>query len=263
MTVRSRYVRSLTLAALCITTIGQADERRPPPSQPPDVNLTVEGDHVTVDGPTVNVGGDSLTLGGDSLALDAGDTSINVPRSAPGFGVAGVYSSHPCVLGWSATLSGIGGGIGGGRQRVDPECTKREWARIVAAFGWMDSAHEIVCSSEDVAFIARCQDGYVAIEPTVVMAQVSEEEFEEAQEQVEVRISQQQNLIDSLEQQHSADEETIARLEREAEALRQDQESAREMIEQDQMKQQSQRSALFDILARIEAEEAEEAEADE
>ena len=229
-----------------------------------EVDVDVGGTEVSVGGPTTNVTVEAPSIDGGSTTVQGGDTNIDVERSAPGFGVAGVYSSHPCVVGWSASLVAPAGGGGIGRQRVDQDCADREWARLFAAFGRVDLAMELACASTSGQKLSIC--GYVEPEPVAVLAQVTEEEFETAREEVEIRITQQQNLIDSLEQQHTEDEEIIRRQEREIQALRQAQEAARAYIEEDQAKQSEQSTLFAEILRRIELEEAEaaaEGEADE
>ena len=90
-----------------------------------------------------------------------------------------------------------------------------------------------------------------------VMAQVSEEEFElyqdvvdEQNEELEYRIAQQQNLINSLEQEQASKDAEIERLRREAEELRRQQEAERAEREKRQVD-------LGDILRRLEAREEE------
>lgn len=77
------------------------------------------------------------------------------------------------------------------------------------------------------------------------------EAVEEFAEQTEYRIAQQQNLIDSLQDDHEADQLEIERLKREAAALRAAQEADEERVEQRQM-------ALQEIYERRVAQEEEE-----
>jgi hypothetical protein len=59
-----------------------------------------------------------------------------------------IQSSNPCVIGGSGALGLKGVNIGGGKQKVDPECEKRETARILGALGERELAVLLVCSTE-------------------------------------------------------------------------------------------------------------------
>lgn len=62
--------------------------------------------------------------------------------------IPNVTATSPCVYGWSGGLGIAGANIGGGKQKIDPECNIRETARTFAALGEIGQALIIACSSE-------------------------------------------------------------------------------------------------------------------
>ncbi len=56
-----------------------------------------------------------------------------------------VSATSPCVLGTSAALGLPQINIGGGKQRIDPECEKRETARMLGALGERELAVALLC----------------------------------------------------------------------------------------------------------------------
>ena len=58
-----------------------------------------------------------------------------------------VSSSHACALGGSLGIGVPGANIGGGKQKVDPECVRREEARLLNALGERELAVIHLCNS--------------------------------------------------------------------------------------------------------------------
>lgn len=130
------------------------------------------------------------------------------------------------------------------------ECTLGEWQEV---YGHKRARNKDGSETEGYR---QCQDDLVPVdEPSPVggvfvpaaeydelLAQVSEEELEEKSQLLEDRIAQQQNLIDTLKEEHKNDEAEIERLRREADALR----AAERAREQRETKQQSALQAILE-----------------
>ncbi len=94
----------------------------------------------------------NATGGANSLSVSYRDR-----LQAPGLGIAPVYASHPCALGWSAGVSIPGGALGGGKARVDAGCERRELARVIAPLN-PSLALRVLCADPIVAAVARPGD---------------------------------------------------------------------------------------------------------
>lgn len=57
-------------------------------------------------------------------------------------------ATAPCYYGWSAGLGVAGANIGGGKNKLDPECNLRETARTMAGLGEVEQAIKILCATE-------------------------------------------------------------------------------------------------------------------
>ena len=62
--------------------------------------------------------------------------------------VPNLVATSPCFYSWSGGLGAAGINIGGGRAKRDPECDKRELARMIAAFGYTGMAMAVACKTE-------------------------------------------------------------------------------------------------------------------
>lgn len=60
----------------------------------------------------------------------------------------GTFSSNPCSLGGSAAVSVPKLSIGGGKNKVDGECEKRETARLLGALGERELAVMLLCTTD-------------------------------------------------------------------------------------------------------------------
>lgn len=78
-------------------------------------------------------------------------------RQAPGLGVPSVFASGPCAYGWSAGVSVPGGAIGGSKAKADPNCDRREAARILLSVN-PALALKVLCADPYVKEVATEAD---------------------------------------------------------------------------------------------------------
>lgn len=76
---------------------------------------------------------------------------------APSVSAPAVYASGPCASGWSAGLSIPGGGISGGKAKADPNCDRREVARVLMGIN-PALALKVLCSDPYVQAVANSDD---------------------------------------------------------------------------------------------------------
>ena len=157
--------------------------------------------------------------------IRGGDVSIQNPsdikiRNTPDARAPYSNSTGPCIVGFSAGLAvpGFGGSLGKGLE--DEECTRRQSAQTWSSLGVPAMGLWLMCRSEDMArtetdpevcdsMVAQMQieaelanvfptptPAVVSGPPPLLLAEVSEEEFEELKSMVMA----QQDYIDELEQ---------------------------------------------------------------
>lgn len=104
--------------------------------------------------------GGSASQSQSSTATNEGNhQSLSVSSSyrdrlqAPSVFAPAVYASGPCAYGWSAGLSVPGGGISGGRAKTDPNCDRRELARVLTPLN-PELALKVLCADPIVAAVA-------------------------------------------------------------------------------------------------------------
>ena len=73
------------------------------------------------------------------------DVTVRNTASAPS---PAIFSSNPCAIGGSFGLGLPGGNIGGGKQKVDPQCELRETARILISAGEVELGIKMLCMSD-------------------------------------------------------------------------------------------------------------------
>ena len=205
------------------------------------VDVSAGGGSSTVSTKSENT---SLVLTG---ARDTADCFTKVTIGAEGFGI-GFSRSDPFCKKVRLISANIDRGNYEAAARL--ECTLREWEEVYGhrkPFGRDGEMTEGYRQClEDLTFTEEDLTGYLDVPAEVMVAQVTQEEFEHQQELVEYRIAQQQNLIESLEQDHDAKDEEIARLKREAAELR--------AAQQERIKDDTeQQAALRAILEKREA----------
>jgi len=99
-----------------------------------------------------------------NVNYSGGTTSDNNVRYSGSFKtVPNVYAppvgvTAPCIVGWSAGISVIGVGVSAGNGVEDKECTNRENARMLHAFGEVKGAVSLLCQNKNVlkAMPERC-----------------------------------------------------------------------------------------------------------
>ncbi len=95
-------------------------------------------------------GGNAEATGGNNaLTLNESKRPDDITiRNTASANMPNVTATSPCVYGWSGGLGIAGANIGGGKQKIDPECNIRETARTFAALGEIGQALLIACTSE-------------------------------------------------------------------------------------------------------------------
>lgn len=73
---------------------------------------------------------------------------------APAISAPAIYSSSVCFTGKSIGLAGPGAGISGGKSVEDPECQRREDARLLDSMGHYALALKVMCQSKYVKEVA-------------------------------------------------------------------------------------------------------------
>lgn len=208
---------------------------------------------------TVNVGGDgtplvqdtgSTTLSSGDVNLNAGDTNVttgdtNFNSESNNTNVVLVPNNNTesCLRVWGISFGkdGTAGGIGVPQRSA--ACDYEQAADDAAARGdhkiaWWWRCHknnlaktfpgktkperQLACWNSMVQML-NLQGNASEIDTDNLYAQVSKQEYEERQELVEQRMAQQQNLIESLKQDHDDKDAEIERLKREAARLRAEQ----------------------------------------
>ncbi len=164
--VRPAYLAALTLALAAFLASNAFAGDKPSGTAPATTTTAESGSSslATVDAYTSS-GSWSEANGGDggqsTSNATGGANSLSVSYrdrlQAPGLGIAPVYASHPCALGWSAGVSIPGGALGGGKARVDAGCERRELARVIAPLN-PSLALRVLCADPIVAAVARPGD---------------------------------------------------------------------------------------------------------
>jgi Tfp pilus assembly protein FimT len=79
-------------------------------------------------------------------------------KTVPNVYAPPVGVTAPCIVGWSAGISVIGVGVSAGNGVEDKECTNRENARMLHAFGEVKGAVSLLCQNKNVlkAMSERC-----------------------------------------------------------------------------------------------------------
>lgn len=126
-----------------------------------NTNNNTSNDHVTVNSTNdsnVNVNGTTT-----SNIVSSGSVKNEVRYSGSYKTVPNVYAppvgvTAPCIVGWSAGISVIGVGVSAGNGVEDKECTNRENARMLHAFGEVKGAVSLLCQNKNVykAMHERC-----------------------------------------------------------------------------------------------------------
>lgn len=198
----------------------------------------------------VDIGGDARARGGDAEANAAstaeggqgGSSSVTTNNEHTSLVLTGARDTAACFT--KVTIGAEGFGIG--FSRSDPYCKK---IRLIAAQhekGNHDAAVKLECTLSEWKEVFGKDYGAcfqaLSVEPDLINqlygfedvdslhAQVSKEEYEEEQELIQYRIEQQQNLIQSLQEEHDEKDAEIERLKREAAELRR----TREVEEQEE-----------------------------
>ena len=85
-------------------------------------------------------------------ANNEGNTqSVEFEASANSAIAPNVFATSPCTVGGSGALGLKGVNIGGGKSTVDPECVRREEARLLNALGERELAVIHLCNSPGLA----------------------------------------------------------------------------------------------------------------
>lgn len=102
--------------------------------------------------------GQDQTQNANATATNAGNSqnvsfSSNTPdditiRNTASARPPNFNATAPCYYGWSAGLGVAGANIGGGKNKLDPECNLRETARTLAGLGEIELAIRVVCASQ-------------------------------------------------------------------------------------------------------------------
>lgn len=104
----------------------------------------------------------SLAAAGNSLVFNSAQpndrsTLVTAPQIyAPPIGV-----TAPCYVALSAAVSVVGFGVGAGSSIEDPNCTRRENARVLHGIGQSAAAARIMCNDREAAAAlgpAICQE---------------------------------------------------------------------------------------------------------
>lgn len=135
------------LALLFVPMVAFATNTQPPPPEPEPVTQEQQQDQAQ--------GQDQAQAQGQDQAQDQSQTmgdqsnsqmvSFNSESYASSAIAPFVSATSPCVLGTSAALGLPQINIGGGKQRIDPECEKRETARMLGALGERELAVTLLC----------------------------------------------------------------------------------------------------------------------
>lgn len=101
-------------------------------------------------------------------------------------------ATAPCYYGWSAGVGVAGANIGGGKNKLDPECNLRETARAMAGLGEVELAIQILCATEAAqeALEGRCgitrDNVYVRVNEPVRYIERAHDDAKAAEHAVEV-----------------------------------------------------------------------------
>lgn len=113
---------------------------------------------------TQTAAGGSASQSQTATASNAGNaqstaitTSYDDRLQAPGLSAPSVFASGPCANGWSAGLSVPGGAITGGKAKADPNCDRREVARILLSIS-PALALKVLCADPYVKEVAAKED---------------------------------------------------------------------------------------------------------
>ncbi len=102
-------------------------------------------------------GQDQTAMGGNATATQTQGNQQQVTFTSPdditvrntvSARVPNLVATSPCFYSWSGGVGGAGFNIGGGKAKRDPECDKRELARMIAGFGFVDMAMAVACQTE-------------------------------------------------------------------------------------------------------------------
>jgi len=95
-------------------------------------------------------GGNAEATGGNNaLTINESKRPDDITiRNTASANMPNVTATSPCVYGWSGGIGIAGANIGGGKQKIDPECNIRETARTFAALGEIGLALTIACTSD-------------------------------------------------------------------------------------------------------------------
>lgn len=77
-------------------------------------------------------------------------------KQAPAMAIPDISPTSPCMGTFSAGISNIMGGIGGGKSYEAIDCNYRETARLLAGLGHKDAAIEVLCQSKYVSESSIC-----------------------------------------------------------------------------------------------------------
>ena len=90
-------------------------------------------------------------------------------KTVPNVYAPPVGVTAPCIVGWSAGVSVIGVGVSAGNGVEDKECTNRENARMLHAFGEVKGAVSLLCQNKNVlkAMKDRCELAMASDAPQV------------------------------------------------------------------------------------------------
>lgn len=103
--------------------------------------------------------GNSITFNSTSPSAIKQDVHYSGQyKTVPNVYAPPVGVTAPCIVGWSAGLSIVGVGVSAGTGTEDKECTNRENARMLHAFGEVKGAVSLLCQNDRVykAMKDRC-----------------------------------------------------------------------------------------------------------
>lgn len=148
-----------------------------------DINNVNNANTNTNSGNAANNGNQGNTLSVTSSYRDR--------LQAPNVLAPSIYSSAVCYSGHSFGLSVPGGGVSGGKSVEDPNCQRREDARILSEMGFKALALKVMCKSKYVAEVASEEDcKYIETQAETYTAPatippVVEQKFAEQDEKIE------------------------------------------------------------------------------
>jgi len=116
---------------------------------------------------TNNNESNSESVSSASVGNSTSSVTLQGQKQVASANAPGIFSSHACAYSRAAAIGLRDINIGGGGQRIDPECSDREWARLMFAFGMVDEARELACMSASGQKLTVCQSKFPEMVVTV------------------------------------------------------------------------------------------------